>query len=70
MERRDCILLMKDMQQLEDLDRVIEDGPGLGWSLMGTFLTFHLAGGKSGMKHMLRTIWASFKTPMDKTKSS
>ena len=33
----------------EDLDRVIEDGPGLRWSLMGTFLTFHLAGGKSGM---------------------
>ena len=36
-----------------DLDRAIEDGPGLRWSLMGTFLTFHLAGGKSGMKHML-----------------
>ena len=27
----------------EDLDRAIEDGPGLRWSLMGTFLTFHLA---------------------------
>ena len=33
----------------EDLDRAIQDGPGLRWSLMGTFLTFHLAGGKSGM---------------------
>ena len=31
----------------EELDRAIEDGPGLRWSLMGTFLTFHLAGGKS-----------------------
>ncbi len=37
----------------EDLDRAIEDGPGLRYSLMGTFLTFHLAGGKAGMKHML-----------------
>ena len=61
---------MKDMQQLEELDRAIEDGPGLRWSLMGTFLTFHLAGGKYGMKHMLRAIWTSFKTSMDKTKSS
>ena len=26
----------------EDLDRAIEDGPGLRYSLMGTFLTFHL----------------------------
>ena len=31
----------------EDLDRSIEDGPGLRWSLMGIFLTYHLAGGKS-----------------------
>ena len=37
----------------KELDRAIEDGPGLRWSLMGTFLTFHLAGGKAGMKHML-----------------
>ena len=40
----------------EDLDRAIEDGPGLRWSLMGTFLTFHLAGGKAGMKHMLEPV--------------
>ena len=32
---------------------LIEEGPGLRWSLMGTFLTFHLAGGNAGMKHML-----------------
>ena len=40
----------------KDLDRAIEDGPGLRWSLMGTFLTFHLAGGKAGMKHMLKPV--------------
>ena len=37
----------------KDLDRSIEDGPGLRWSLMGIFLTYHLAGGKAGMEHML-----------------
>ena len=43
----------------KDLDRAIEDGPGLRWSLMGTFLTFHLAGGKSGMKHMFHSRFSS-----------
>ena len=38
----------------QELDRAIEDGPGLRYSIMGTFLTFHLAGGNAGMKHMLK----------------
>ena len=53
----------------EDLDRAIEDGPGLRWSLMGTFLTFHLAGGKSGMKHMLEQFGPALKLPWTKLKS-
>ena len=47
----------------EDLDRAIEDGPGLRWSLMGTFLTFHLAGRKDGMKHMLEQVEPALKLP-------
>ena len=50
----------------EQLDRAIEDGPGLRWSLMGTFLTFHLAGGKSGMKHMLEQFGPALKLPWTK----
>ena len=53
----------------EDLDRVIEDGPGLRWSLMGTFLTFHLAGGKSGMRHMLEQFGPALKLPWTKLKA-
>ena len=53
----------------EDLDRAIEDGPGLRWSLMGTFLTFHLAGGKSGMKHMLEQFGPALKLPWTKLKA-
>ena len=53
----------------EDLDRAIEDGPGLRWSLMGTFLTFHLAGGKSGMKHMLDQFGPALKLPWTKLKA-
>ena len=46
-----------------ELDRAIEDGPGLRYSLMGTFLTFHLAGGNQGMKHMLRQFGPALKLP-------
>ena len=53
----------------EDLDRAIEDGPGLRWSLMGTFLTFHLAGGKYGMKHMLEQFGPALKLPWTKLKA-
>ena len=53
----------------EDLDRAIEDGPGLRWSLMGTFLTFHLAGGKSGMRHMLEQFGPALKLPWTKLKA-
>ena len=53
----------------EELDRAIEDGPGLRWSLMGTFFTFHLAGGKTGMKHMLEQFGPALKLPWTKLKA-
>ena len=53
----------------KDLDRSIEDGPGLRWSLMGTFLTFHMAGGKAGMKHMLKQFGPALKLPWTKLKA-
>ncbi len=53
----------------KDLDRAIEDGPGLRYSLMGTFLTFHLAGGKAGMKHMLKQFGPALKLPWTKLKA-
>ena len=52
-----------------DLDRAIEDGPGLRWSLMGVFLTYHLAGGKAGMKHMLEQFGPALKLPWTKLKA-
>tara|TARA_B100000686_G_scaffold63509_1_gene68199 strand:+ start:348 stop:1286 length:939 start_codon:yes stop_codon:yes gene_type:complete len=53
----------------EDLDRAIEDGPGIRYPLMGTFLTFHLAGGKNGMKHMLKQFGPALKLPWTKLKA-
>ncbi len=53
----------------QELDRAIEDGPGLRYSLMGTFLTFHLAGGNAGMKHMLKQFGPALKLPWTKLKA-
>ena len=53
----------------QELDRAIEDGPGLRYSIMGTFLTFHLAGGNEGMKHMLNQFGPALKLPWTKLKA-
>ena len=53
----------------KDLDRAIEDGPGIRYPLMGTFLTFHLAGGQDGMKHMLKQFGPALKLPWTKLKA-
>ena len=52
-----------------DLDEAISYGPGMRWALMGTFLTFHLAGGEMGMKHMLDQFGPALKLPWTKLKS-
>jgi carnitine 3-dehydrogenase len=36
---------------------------------MGAFLTFHMAGGKAGMKHMLRQFGPALKLPWTKLKA-
>ena len=53
----------------KNLDDAITYGPGMRWALMGTFLTFHLAGGELGMKHMLDQFGPALKLPWTKLKS-
>lgn len=38
---------------VQQIDDSIAHGPGLRWAIMGPMLTFHLAGGPGGMRHML-----------------
>jgi carnitine 3-dehydrogenase len=38
---------------VQQIDDSITYGPGLRWAFMGPVLTFHLAGGPGGMRHML-----------------
>ena len=46
-----------------ELDDAIVYGPGLRWAATGTNLTFHLAGGDGGMRHMLGQFGPALKLP-------
>jgi carnitine 3-dehydrogenase len=50
----------------DEIDDAIIYGPGLRWAFMGTCLTFHLAGGESGMAHMLEQFGPALKLPWTK----
>lgn len=56
-------LVNDDIATTEELDDAIIYGPGLRWALMGTNLTFHLAGGDMGMRHMLEQFGPALKLP-------
>jgi carnitine 3-dehydrogenase len=49
-----------------ELDDSIIYGPGLRWAAMGTNLIYHLAGGETGMRHMLAQFGPALKWPWTK----
>ena len=64
---REALWLVKDgVATTEEIDAAVVYGCGLRWSLMGTFLTFHLAGGDDGMRHMLHQFGPALKLPWTK----
>tara|TARA_X000000368_G_C23039432_1_gene716200 strand:+ start:300 stop:1235 length:936 start_codon:yes stop_codon:yes gene_type:complete len=69
MWRESLHIINEGYASTKDLDDAIIYGPGLRWPLMGTFLTFHLAGGESGMKHMLEQFGPALKLPWTKLKA-
>ena len=68
---REALHLVNDgVASTKDIDDAIVFGPGLRWAIMGVCLTFHLAGGEQGMKHMLEQFGPALKlpwTPSDRT---
>lgn len=52
-----------DIASTGELDESIVYGPGLRWAAMGTNMIYHLAGGESGMRHMLRQFGPCLKWP-------
>ena len=64
---REALWLVNDgVASTEEIDAAVVYGCGLRWSLMGTFLTFHLAGGEGGMRHMLHQFGPALKLPWTK----
>ena len=68
---REVLHLVNDgVATTAELDDTVVYGPGLRWAAMGTNLTFHLAGGDDGMRHMLNQFgpvldlpWTHMKAP-------
>jgi 3-hydroxyacyl-CoA dehydrogenase len=51
--------LEQGLADVEDIDRALRYGPGLRWSFMGPFETYHLAGGAGGIRHYFAHLGAS-----------
>ena len=67
---RESLHLINDgIATTEEIDNAIVYGPGLRWAFMGVCLTFHLAGGENGMKHMLEQFGPALKLPWTKLKA-
>ena len=59
-------MVAEGVASTEELDDAIRFGPGLRWSFMGTCLIFHMAGGDTGMRHMLKQFGPALKLPWTK----
>ena len=67
--RESLHIINNDLASTDDLDKAILNGPGLRWALMGNFLSYHLAGGKQGMKHTLEQFGPALQLPWTKLKA-
>jgi carnitine 3-dehydrogenase len=62
-------MVAEGVASTEEIDDAVIYGPGLRWAIMGTCLTFHLAGGEAGMRHMLEQFGPALELPWTKLKA-
>lgn len=58
-------LVEQGVCSVKEIDKAVFSGPGLRWALMGPHLTYHLEGGKGGIKHFLEHIGPAFEKTME-----
>jgi len=59
---RECIdLVLRGVISVDDLDRAVSLGPGIGWAAAGPHLTYHLAAGEGGIRGFAQHLLASFE---------
>lgn len=56
-------LINDDIATTGEIDDSISYGAGLRWAIMGTNLTYYLAGGKQGMRHFMAQFGPALKLP-------
>ncbi len=60
---RECIdLVLRGVITVDDLDRAVSMGPGIGWAAAGPHLTYHLAAGEGGIRGFTQHLLASFES--------
>ena len=57
--REAVYLISKDIAEVEDVDAVISNGPGLRLALLGPHMNYHLGGGEGGYRHYLEHLGPS-----------
>jgi 3-hydroxyacyl-CoA dehydrogenase len=59
---RECIdLVLSGVMDVDDIDRAVSLGPGLGWAAAGPHLTYHLGAGDGGVKAFLEQLLVPFE---------
>jgi carnitine 3-dehydrogenase len=59
-------LVHDDVATIAEVDDAIRFGPGLRWAIMGTFLTYRMAGGEGGMDHFINQFGPALALPWTK----
>jgi carnitine 3-dehydrogenase len=59
-------LVADDIASVGEIDDAIRFGAGLRWAFMGTFLTYRIAGGETGMRHFLEQFGPALQWPWTK----
>jgi len=64
---REALWMVNDgVATVEELDDAIRYGAGLRWAIMGTFLTYRIAGGQAGMRHFMEQFGPALAAPWSK----
>lgn len=64
---REALHIVNDgIATTEEVDKAFTHAAGLRYAQYGPFMTFHLAGGESGMRHMLKQFGPALKKPWTK----
>ena len=60
---RECIdLVLTGVMDVDDIDRAVSLGPGLGWAAAGPHLTYHLGASEGGVSVFLQQLLQAFET--------